>query len=72
MGILSKISGILGKYNISIASVIQKGRNKEGSVPIVMMTHEAKDKDVKSALEEINKLPIVMDKTVLIRVEHIE
>ncbi|MFH0924670.1 MAG: homoserine dehydrogenase [bacterium] len=68
-GTLSKIAGILGNHNISIASVIQKGRNKESFVPIVMMTHEARDKDVKMALSEIDNLPIVLDKTVLIRVE---
>src|SRR5208337_3065782 len=35
-GILSKISGILGNSNISIASVIQKGRSIGGSVPLVV------------------------------------
>ena len=28
-GVLSKISGILGRYRISIAAVIQKGRHTE-------------------------------------------
>ncbi len=68
-GVLSRISGILGAHNISIKSVIQKGRRKEKAVPLVMMTHEAKEKDVTYALKEINKLSIVSGKAMYIRVE---
>ncbi len=68
-GVLSRISGILGAYNISIKSVIQKGREKEKAVPLVMMTHIAREKDVVNALREINKLSVVSGKTMYIRVE---
>ncbi len=67
-GVLSKISGILGKHNISIKSMIQKGREKKG-VPLVMMTHKAREKDMVKALKEINRLSCVVEKTMLIRVE---
>jgi len=69
-GVLSKISGILGKNGISIISVIQKGRRIKGSVPIVMMTHEAKEKNVHRALKEINRLGVILGKTMFIRVEN--
>jgi len=68
-GVLSRISGVLGNHNISIKSVIQKGRKKEKAVPLVVMTHEAREKDVVSALKEINRLPAVTDRTTFIRVE---
>lgn len=68
-GVLSKISGILGNYNISIASVIQKGRRVGKAVPLVVLTHEAKEKDVRQALHEIDQLSVVMDKTIFMRVE---
>lgn len=68
-GVLSSISGILGKYNISIASVIQKGRRIGGSVPLVVLTHRAKERDVLNAVREIDNLPVVSDKTLFIRVE---
>ena len=68
-GVLSKISGILGANNISIASVIQKGRGAHGSVPVVMLTHEAMERDVRKSLELIDKLDIVTERTVLFRVE---
>ncbi|MGB9710127.1 MAG: homoserine dehydrogenase [Thermodesulfovibrio sp.] len=68
-GVLSKISGVFGEHNISIASVIQKGRSKAGAVPLVILTHKAREKDVLEALEKIDKLPVVSDKSVFIRVE---
>jgi homoserine dehydrogenase len=69
-GVLSKISGILGKNGISIASVIQKGRQMNGAVPVVMMTHEAKEENVHRALREIDKLNVILGKTMVIRVEN--
>ncbi len=68
-GVLAKIAGILGKHKISIVSVIQKGRKVKGSVPIVMLTHKAKEAHVKQALKEIDKLEVVRGKTVFIRME---
>ncbi len=68
-GVLSKISGILGSHGISIHSVIQKGRRFGGSVPVVMLTHEAKERDIKEALSEIDTLDVLTDPTVMIRVE---
>jgi homoserine dehydrogenase len=68
-GVLSAVSGILGKHNISISSVIQKGRGKKGGVPIIMMTHEAQESDLQSALSEIDCMPMVLDKTLCIRIE---
>ena len=68
-GVLSKISGILGENNISIASVIQKGRRVIGAVPLVVLTHTAREADVAKALKAIDELPIVTDKTLFIRVE---
>jgi len=68
-GVLSKISGILGKNNISICAVIQKGRQQAGPVPIVMTTHKSKEKDVQKAIKEIDRLDIIHGKTILIRIE---
>jgi len=69
-GVLSKISGILGKNEISISAVIQKGRRIKGAVPVVMMTHEAREKHVHRALREIDRLGMILGKTMLIRVEN--
>jgi homoserine dehydrogenase len=68
-GVLSQISGVLGKYNISIAAVIQKGREVKGAVPIVMITHEAREANVRQALVEIDALPVVSPPAVVYRIE---
>ncbi len=68
-GVLSQISGILGKHQISIAAVIQKGREVKGAVPIVMITHEALEANMRQALLEIDQLPIVSPPTVFYRIE---
>ena len=69
-GVLSTISGILGKYHISIAAVIQKGRHAQDSVPVVMITHEALESNVRNALDEIDHLDVVLAPTSLIRIEN--
>jgi homoserine dehydrogenase len=70
-GVLSEISGVLGRHHISIASVIQKGRRVGETVPLVMMTHHACERDMRVALQEIDQIASdVTAKTVLIRVEN--
>lgn len=41
-GVLATVAGVLSKYEISIESVIQKGRKKVGAVPLVIVTHHAR------------------------------
>ena len=70
-GVLSKISGILGKHSISIESMIQRGRDPHGNgVPLIMMSHRASEKDVRGALAEIDRLDVVCEPSHLIRVEN--
>jgi homoserine dehydrogenase len=68
-GVLAKISGILGKYDISIATVTQKEKRSSQIAPIVMMTHEALERDMARALKEINALSVIKKKSVRVRVE---
>jgi len=68
-GVLSKISGILAKYKISISSVTQKERRRTKIVPIIMLTHEAQERRLNKALDKIDKLPFIKRKTVKIYLE---
>ena len=68
-GVLAKISGILGRHQISIASVIQREREHGASVPIVIRTHEARERDLRRALQQIDRLAVVRAKSVVIRIE---
>ncbi len=68
-GVLSRISGILGEHEVSIASMIQEGREAEAAVPIVMMTHEAREANVRAALVGIDRLDVVQEPSLRIRIE---
>ncbi len=68
-GVLAEIAGCLGKYDISIQSMIQPEGQEGGSIPIVLMTHAAKEANISSALKEIGQLDIISQPTCLIRVE---
>jgi len=72
-GVLAKIASILGDYNISIESVIQKGkgdkRKENEMVPVIMLTHRSREDNIQKALKKINDLPEVEKNPLLIRVE---
>ncbi len=69
--VLSRIAGILGSHEISIASVIQQGGGDGATttVPVVMQTHKALEKNLRSALNEIDQLDIIAAPTAVIRME---
>jgi homoserine dehydrogenase len=69
-GVLATIAGILGEHSISIASVIQRGRSEaDETVPLVMRTHTARERNLKDALRLVDQLPVVQGKSVFIRIE---
>lgn len=68
-GVLARIAGVLGDNNIGIVSMLQPERQESGAVPIVLMTHEAKEADIRAALAEIDKLDIVRENSRFIRIE---
>jgi homoserine dehydrogenase len=70
-GVLARISGILAKFGISIASVTQKERHRARSVPIVMVIHEAREKNLRAALEIIDRMSMIQEKSCAIRIEDI-
>jgi len=71
-GVLSTISGVLAESQISIASMLQKGRAEGAAVPIVMLTHEAVEGDLQAALKRIARLDVVAAAPVCLRVEGVE
>ena len=67
-GVLGKITNLLGEYDVSMESVMQKGRSDQ-SVPLVLITHKVKEGNMNAALEEIADLEPVKEVANLIRVE---
>jgi len=70
-GVLAKISGILAKFGISIASVSQKERSKGQFVPVVMLIHRAKERNIRQALSIIDRMGTIKEKSVAIRMEEV-
>jgi homoserine dehydrogenase len=68
-GVLSKISGILARYDISISAVVQKGRKENDYVPIVMITYEASEENMRRAKEEIDGQSFVAGESLHMRIE---
>ncbi|NMA43333.1 MAG: homoserine dehydrogenase [Oligosphaeraceae bacterium] len=72
-GMLAIISGILGKYKISIASVTQKEEiGEKASVPMIILTHQAKNRDMRMALNEISQEKCVLGEPVLFHIEDLD
>ena len=68
-GVLGAIASVLGRNHISIASVIQQGRGVASTVPVIMRTHEAAERNLKRALTAIGQLKMVERSPAFIRIE---
>ncbi|WP_160689299.1 homoserine dehydrogenase [Clostridium sp. C2-6-12] len=68
-GVLGEITAILGKHNVSIRSVIQKGDEEDGQVTIVLVTHKTNEAKIDNAIKEIKALKSVDKIDNIIRIE---
>jgi homoserine dehydrogenase len=68
-GALAKITAILARAGVSIATVAQHEKPSKGAVPVVMRTHRAKEGALARSLAKIAKLSEVRAAPVAIRVE---
>ena len=70
IGVLSQISNILGKHNISISSFLQKqDALKSNCAVLLFSTHACKEKEIQNALSELSALEFVEVKPAMIRIE---
>ncbi len=67
-GMLSKISAIFGRHNISIVEMIQKAAIQDGKVPLILITHVTKELAIRNAVEKINALEGVASVDTVLRV----
>lgn len=78
-GVLAQIAGALGKHEVSIEQLVQEGGggrraiDRNGSADetrvIVMLTHDAVERDVRAALDSIDAQPFVHGRSLALRVE---
>ncbi len=72
-GVMAKVSGVLGSKNISLSALLQHESEPAKPVPVIIMTHMAREGSVREALAQIAELDVVSETPVCIRVaeEHI-
>lgn len=69
-GVLGKLTTVLGSHGVSIATVRQLEHEvEEGTAPVCVLTHQAREGAVKAALEEIAKMDFLRGEPVLLRIE---
>ncbi|HCU99389.1 MAG TPA: homoserine dehydrogenase [Chloroflexi bacterium] len=65
-GVLASIAGTFSQNNVSIESVIQEGRGEQAE--LVLVTHEAPEKDMQNSIKQIASLDSVTSVTSTLRV----
>jgi homoserine dehydrogenase len=69
-GVLAQIAKVLGDHQISISSAIQKLADPAaGTAEIVIITHNAQEKNMQSALSKLGQLPVLKEISSFVRVE---
>ncbi len=68
-GVMAAVTAILAKYDVSIETMIQRGRAPGAPVALVMVLHDAADHSVAAALEEIAQLDNIVEEPRRIRIE---
>ena len=67
--VLANISKILGKYQISISDVMQRERSAGRVVPLILLTHDTHEKDLRAAIREIDGMSCIKGRIQVIRIE---
>jgi len=70
-GVMALVSGILGRHAISIASLTQKEVDQP-SVPMVILTHRAREAAIQQALQEMGRLSEIVVAPVMFRIEDLQ
>ena len=71
-GVLARIAATLAAHGISIAAVQQREHEDAGEpVPLVMVTHQAREADLRAAIAEIDGYETTAAPTRLIRIEQV-
>ena len=68
-GVLASIAGFLGEEGISLASVMQREGFSNNDVPVIILTHSATEKNLRTALVRIEAMSYIKDRTRLLRIE---
>jgi homoserine dehydrogenase len=68
-GVIADVTAALRDHGISLESMLQRGRSPGEAVPVVLVTHETRESDMREAVARIAALGTVMEEPTLIRIE---
>lgn len=68
-GVVADVAAILRDESISLDVILQRARHHAGGVNLVITTHQADSMAIEGAVRSIAKLPSVIDKPQIIRIE---
>jgi homoserine dehydrogenase len=68
-GVIADISAILRDHHVSLESVLQRGRDPDQPVPVILTTHETTEQGVQNVAAEIGRLKAVMEPPYVMRIE---
>jgi homoserine dehydrogenase len=71
-GVIADVTGVLRDQDVSLASMLQRGRAPGEAVPVVLTTHETEEGRMRAALRRIAALDTVVERPVLIRIEQLQ
>jgi homoserine dehydrogenase len=69
-GVIADVAGALRDSGVSLESMLQHGRAPGEAVPIVLVTHETREHQMRLALDRIERLDSVLERPSVIRIEH--
>lgn len=68
-GVIADISAILRDHKVSLESVLQRGRDPDQAVPVILTTHETTEDSIQKVAEKIGQLKAVVEPPYLMRIE---
>jgi homoserine dehydrogenase len=68
-GVLGKLATALGERDVSIEQMVQEGHGAGEPVAVVLLTHPAREGDLRAALAEIDRLSFVVEPPRVLRIE---
>ena len=69
-GVLADLTAVFRDKGVSVEALLQRGRNPDGTVPVVLTTHETSEEAIQKSVAEFEKLENVIEKPCILPIEN--
>ena len=69
-GVLADLTAVFRDKGVSVEALLQRGRNPDGTVPVVLTTHETSEESIQKSVAEFEKLENVVEKPCILPIEN--